>query len=59
MLSTSTETPQPYGQAHTRANKLLEYALEGLSGLCGHTPIKITNYVFNTRKLQKRELQVP
>ena len=40
-------------------NKLLEYALGGLSGLCGHTPIKITNYVFNTRKLQKRELQVP
>lgn len=40
-------------------NKLLEYALGGLSGLCGHAPIKITNYVFNTRKLQKRGLQFP
>ena len=33
-------------------NKLLEYALEGLSCFCGHTPIKITNYVFNTQKRQ-------
>lgn len=40
-------------------NKLLEYALGGLSGLCGHAPIKITNYVFNTRKLQKQGLQFP
>ena len=32
---------------------------EVFPAFAGHTPIKITNYVFNTRKLQKRELQVP